>query len=59
MLYEVITGVITSVMEVGFFVVLPNTCEGLVLTESLPAGEYNYDGAIKLTNTFSKSYNFV
>lgn len=47
---ESFTGRIISVMEFGFFVELENTCEGLVAVEELPTGEYNYDGAIKLTN---------
>ena len=35
-------GVITSVMDFGFFVELANTCEGLVRIESLDNGEYDY-----------------
>lgn len=43
-------GVITSVMDFGFFVELPNTCEGLVRVESLPSGDYDYDGSMMLKN---------
>jgi len=50
---EDFVGRIISVMEFGFFVELPNTCEGLVAIEQLPQGEYNYDGAIKLTNALT------
>ena len=52
---EEFDGRIVSVMEFGFFVELPNTCEGLVAIEALPAGEYNYDGAIKLTNNITNA----
>ena len=52
---EEFDGRIVSVMEFGLFVELPNTCEGLVAIEALPAGEYNYDGAIKLTNNITNA----
>lgn len=47
---EVFDGVIISVMDFGFFVELPNTCEGLVRVESLGNGEYDYDGSMTLRN---------
>lgn len=47
---EVFDGVITSVMDFGFFVELANTCEGLVRVESLGNGEYDYDGSMTLRN---------
>lgn len=47
---EEFDGKIVSVMEFGFFVELPNTCEGLVAIEELPTGEYNYQAPFKLTN---------
>lgn len=47
---EVFDGVITSVMDFGFFVELANTCEGLVRVESLDNGEYDYDGSMTLRN---------
>ena len=47
---EVFDGVITSVMDFGFFVELANTCEGLVRIESLDNGEYDYDGSMTLEN---------
>ena len=50
---EVFNGVIMSVKEFGFYVELDNTCEGLVRVESLPAGEYDYDGSITLRNNLT------
>ncbi len=50
---EEFDGRIVSVMEYGFFVELANTCEGMVAVEELPAGEYNYDGSMKLTDAVS------
>ncbi len=50
---EVFDGVITSVTDFGFFVELPNTCEGLVRIESLPSGEYDYDGSMILRNNLT------
>jgi len=43
-------GVISSVTDFGFFVELPNTCEGLVKIEDLGDGEYNFDGFASLRN---------
>ena len=43
-------GVIISVVEYGFYVELPNTCEGMVRIESLPEGDYDYDGYTELRN---------
>lgn len=50
---EVFEGVIVSVLEYGFFVELTNTCEGLVRVESLPIGEYDYDGSMTLRNNLT------
>lgn len=50
---EVFDGVITSVMDFGFFVELSNTCEGLIRIESLPSGEYDYDGSMTLRNSLT------
>lgn len=50
---EVFSGVIMSVKEFGFYVELDNTCEGLVRVESLPSGEYDYDGSITLRNNLT------
>lgn len=47
---EEFDGLIISVMEFGFFIVLPNTCEGLVRVENLNDGEYAYDGSMTLRN---------
>lgn len=43
-------GVISSVVEFGFFVELKNTCEGLVRIEDLGDGEYSFDGFACLKN---------
>ena len=48
---EEFDGRIVSVLEFGFFVELESTCEGMVAIEELPAGEYSYDGSMKLMNT--------
>lgn len=43
-------GIICSVMDFGFFVMLDNTCEGLVRIESLPTGEYFVQNLMTLKN---------
>ncbi len=43
-------GIIGSVTGFGFFVTLPDTCEGLVSVHSLGEGEYVYDGMMSLKN---------
>jgi len=43
-------GIISSVMDFGFFVSMPDTCEGLVSVRSLDDGEYAYDGMMALRN---------
>lgn len=43
-------GIISSVTGFGVFVTLPNTCEGLVHIETMPDGEYYYDGGMTLKN---------
>ena len=45
---EEFDGVISSVTSYGFFVLLPNTVEGLVRVETLPEGEYIFDGMFSL-----------
>ena len=45
---EEFDGVITSAVHHGIYVELPNTVEGLVKTEELPDGEYEYDGMMEL-----------
>ncbi len=47
---NVIDGVISSAASFGVFVILPNTCEGLVHIDTLPEGEYYFDGAVSLRN---------
>ncbi|MFT3950543.1 MAG: ribonuclease R [Oscillospiraceae bacterium] len=47
---DVFEGVVMSVMEFGMFIELPDTCEGLLRVDDLPAGEYAYDGMTKLKN---------
>lgn len=43
-------GIISSVTEFGVFVLLPNTCEGLLHIENMGDGEYFYDGSTCLKN---------
>lgn len=43
-------GIISSVMDFGFFVAMPDACEGLVSVRSLTDGEYVYDGMMSLRN---------
>ena len=43
-------GVIGSVTGFGFFVTMPDTCEGLVSVHSLGEGDYVYDGMMSLRN---------
>lgn len=47
---EKFDGIISSVMDFGMFVLLPNTCEGLVHVDNMPDGEYFYDGSMSLKN---------
>ncbi len=47
---EEFEGVISSVVEYGFYVELPNTVEGLVRVETLTDGSYDFDGMICFTN---------
>ena len=47
---EEFDGVISSVTDFGMFVLLPNTCEGLLHIDNMPDGEYYYDGAMSLKN---------
>lgn len=54
---ETFEGMITSVTSFGFFVMLDNSIEGLVKIESLPDGEYFYDGLMEIKNLYgSKNY---
>lgn len=46
---EKFTGIISAVTENGFFVELPSTAEGFVKIESLPAGQYDFDGVFTLS----------
>lgn len=50
---ESFTGKISSVTEFGFYVILPNTVEGLVHIRTLPEGEYDYSEPFALTEKFS------
>ena len=43
-------GIIGSVTEFGFFVTMPDTCEGLVSVHSLGEGEFSFDGMLSLKN---------
>lgn len=46
---EQFSGVISAVVPHGVYVELPNGVEGLIRMESLPHGEYMYDGSIQMT----------
>ncbi len=51
-------GEISSVSPHGFYVVLPNTVEGMVRIEDLPEGRYDIRENIKVTNLLTgKSYH--
>lgn len=50
---EIFEGRISGVTEFGFYVMLPNTVEGLVHIRSLPEGEYDYSEPVSLTEKFS------
>lgn len=50
---EAFEGRISGVTEFGFYVMLPNTVEGLVHIRSLPEGEYDYSEPVSLTEKFS------
>lgn len=50
---EVFTGKISSVVEYGFYVALPNTIEGFVHVRTLPMGEYDYTEPIMLKDSLS------
>ena len=42
--------VISSVTSFGFFVAMPDTCEGMVPVRALGDGEYSFDGMMTLRN---------
>ncbi|MGN0667345.1 MAG: ribonuclease R [Huintestinicola sp.] len=46
---EEFDGVICSVTDYGMYVELPNTVEGLVKIETLPDGQYDYDGHFSIS----------
>lgn len=52
---EVFEGLISSVTEFGFYVELPDTIEGLVHVNSLPEGNYIYDGYFSLADEYSST----
>ncbi len=55
---EAFDGIISSVTEFGFYVELPNTVEGLVHINSLPKGNYSFDGALSITDDLTgKKYS--
>lgn len=53
---EEFEGMIVSVQEFGFFVELPNTVQGLVRTDTLANGPYDYDGRFTLTKSGKPVY---
>lgn len=50
---QVFEGIVSSATSFGLYVELPNTVEGLVRMEDLPAGEYFFDGVLSLTDIHS------
>lgn len=50
---QVFSGKISSVLEYGFYVSLPNTVEGFVHIRTLPEGEYDYTEPSILMEKFS------
>lgn len=52
---EVFEGIISSVTEFGFYVELPDSIEGLVHVNSLPEGNYIYDGYYSLADEYSST----
>lgn len=47
-------GIISSVVDFGFYVELENTVEGLVHINTLPEGYYEYDGFFAINEEYSK-----
>ncbi len=52
---EEFMGFITSVTEFGFYAELPNTIEGLVHINTLPEGNYVYDGFFTISDEYSSA----
>lgn len=50
---EEVSGIICSVMDFGFFVMLDDTCEGLVRIETLPNGQYYVNDLMTLKNNLT------
>lgn len=54
---EEFDGMISSVASHGLYVELPNSIEGLIRVEDLPAGDYDFDGLIQYKNLLNgKTY---
>lgn len=54
---ESFEGIIDGATSNGFFVELPNTVEGMVRVETLPEGQYEFDGYFELKDKLSgRSY---
>lgn len=50
-------GIISGLAPHGIYVELPNTVEGLLKTENMPSGEYDFDGLLTYTEVLSgKTY---
>ncbi len=52
---EVFEGMITSVTSFGFYVMLGNSVEGLVRIESLPVGDWFYDGLMEIKEYYGNT----
>ncbi|MGN0642657.1 MAG: ribonuclease R [Huintestinicola sp.] len=54
---EEFDGMISSVTEYGMYVELPNTVEGLVKIETLPDGQYDFDGHFTISKNGAPMYS--
>lgn len=50
---EVFDGVISSVVQHGIYVELPNTAEGMIHVDRFPPGNYEFDGHMQFIDHIS------